>query len=219
MERIRESRKWLRTGWLVLLAASACVGEGGGLCPDGRTPCGGQCVDLFTDPTNCGGCGATCSQGEFCHQGLCTPDCEDECRTPGEQRCSDKFAAAVATCGQHDDDACLEWGALAPCGPGQTCSNGQCGGGCSDECGRVGETICDEATDGVRSCGDFDDDACLEWSSVSECGAGAICDDGDCINACVEPGDDCRDFDDCCDDPDQGYHCCPIFHICVRDFW
>jgi hypothetical protein len=38
-------------------------------CPAGQTACGGTCVDLTSDPNNCGGCGLTCSSG--CTAGEC----------------------------------------------------------------------------------------------------------------------------------------------------
>jgi hypothetical protein len=53
-------------------------------CPDGRTRCGGVCVDTKWDQNHCGGCyaanpdnlsccnGALCPQGMPCHNGVCT---------------------------------------------------------------------------------------------------------------------------------------------------
>ncbi|HOW73403.1 MAG TPA: FG-GAP-like repeat-containing protein [Phycisphaerae bacterium] len=39
-------------------------------CPGGLT-CGGVCVDLMTDPDNCGSCGTVCDPGEACTGGQC----------------------------------------------------------------------------------------------------------------------------------------------------
>ncbi len=55
----------LATGWgtptLSLIAALACP-----------TSCGGTtCVDLATDPSNCGACGNSCGVGGFCVGGTC----------------------------------------------------------------------------------------------------------------------------------------------------
>ena len=56
--------------------------NGPGMCPSERpTRCGDDCVDLFTDPTACGGCGTMCAVGEVCEQGQCTEqtgDCRDD---------------------------------------------------------------------------------------------------------------------------------------------
>jgi hypothetical protein len=49
----------------------------GGTCLD--TVCGSVCVDLQTDPTNCGGCGQACSNSHAtpsCADGKCTSDCD-----------------------------------------------------------------------------------------------------------------------------------------------
>jgi hypothetical protein len=55
---------------------ATCVkGAGGGCtCPPGQTACGGRCVDLNTDVSNCGACGTQCGQGgqpPCCVQGRC----------------------------------------------------------------------------------------------------------------------------------------------------
>jgi hypothetical protein len=54
-------------------------GGGNGGCPAGQTDCGnGQCVDLASDPNNCGRCGNVCA-GEACRNGACTCENEDDC--------------------------------------------------------------------------------------------------------------------------------------------
>lgn len=40
-------------------------------CSAPMTTCGGSCVDLTTDPTNCGACGATCTKAQHCMSGVC----------------------------------------------------------------------------------------------------------------------------------------------------
>jgi hypothetical protein len=40
------------------------------LCEDPLVPCAGQCVDLLTDPENCGECGNVCPSG-ICEEGIC----------------------------------------------------------------------------------------------------------------------------------------------------
>lgn len=52
-----------------------CVG-GECACRDEFTGCGGECVDLDSDPQNCGGCSASCD-AEVCLAGECQPDCQE----------------------------------------------------------------------------------------------------------------------------------------------
>ncbi len=52
-------------------------GDGGPGCAAGETSCAGTCVDLQTDPDNCGTCGSACGTGDVCCGGGCveTTDC------------------------------------------------------------------------------------------------------------------------------------------------
>jgi hypothetical protein len=205
--------------WVVALALAGCSADEGGECSTGQVKCGEQCVATDSDPQHCGECGNKCAQDQFCHLGVCAQRCDHECRTQGELRCADAPENGVVSCGNHDTDVCLEWGGLQSCGAGETCSGAVCSGTCENECETDGQTECDDGQDGFKTCGDYDDDACLEWSAVSECGSDEICQDGACQAGCIEPDEDCKEWDDCCDYPDQGYHCCPVFHFCVKDFW
>jgi hypothetical protein len=60
-----------------MVAAAGAAGCGsedgvvGGDCATGYTQCGLQCIDLETDPQNCGSCGAACPAGMGCSQGVC----------------------------------------------------------------------------------------------------------------------------------------------------
>ena len=40
-------------------------------CPPGSAMCGGSCIDILWDGTNCGGCGFQCAPLEFCNWGVC----------------------------------------------------------------------------------------------------------------------------------------------------
>jgi hypothetical protein len=40
-------------------------------CAPETNRCGNQCVDVLTDPTNCGGCGRACNPGQICVNGAC----------------------------------------------------------------------------------------------------------------------------------------------------
>ena len=208
----------------LLLTAALCLplvgcAEVDGCPEEGQVLCGSQCVHLSTSPEHCGECDHACVQDQFCHLGACVQKCDHQCRSQGELRCADAPDNGVLSCGNHDSDVCLEWGGLVSCGAGDTCSAGACSSTCENECQPDGQAECDDGQDGYRTCGDYDDDACLEWSAVTECGSDELCQDGECAAGCIEPDEDCKEWDDCCDYPDQGYHCCPVFHFCVKDFW
>lgn len=52
-------------------------------CPPGLVLCRGACVDLTSDPLNCGLCGRVCAGGVDCRLGVCCPFgfevCGDRC--------------------------------------------------------------------------------------------------------------------------------------------
>ncbi|MBN2723337.1 MAG: CHAP domain-containing protein [Deltaproteobacteria bacterium] len=67
---------------------------------------------------------------------------------------------------------------------------------CSDECS-VGEVVCEGDT-GFRTCGNYDGDDCLEWSTVEFCSNEDICIDGvcqfnteSCVDECSSEGYSC----------------------------
>ena len=68
----------------------ACSSSGivGGDCRSGLTECSGKCLDLSSDPANCGSCGNACAEGVACVNGTCegswTPmTCDDVHGTVG----------------------------------------------------------------------------------------------------------------------------------------
>jgi hypothetical protein len=75
--------------------------------------CGGECVDLGTDPNNCGMCGNDC-MGDPCGAGVCQNDCggfPDQCGAS----CTDQ---------EIDPLNCGECGNV--CNADQLCFNGDC---------------------------------------------------------------------------------------------
>ncbi|MEM3405942.1 MAG: hypothetical protein QW117_03165 [Candidatus Pacearchaeota archaeon] len=87
---------------------------------------------------------------------------------------------------------------LISCNSGYICSEGICvasssggggsgGGGesCSDECssGQEEKSCVNSTTIKIRTCGNYDSDSCLEWSSYSyeSCSYNYICEEGSCI--------------------------------------
>jgi len=59
----------------IVIACVAGCGEDnyvvGGKCATGYTQCGVACVDLQSDPTNCGSCGNVCPSSTACSAGVC----------------------------------------------------------------------------------------------------------------------------------------------------
>ena len=61
------------------------------------------------------------------------------------------------------------------------------GSSCSNSCDNNGERIC--SGNGFKSCGDLNNDGCLEWSVITGCGSNQQCVSGSCVNnlpACTE---------------------------------
>ena len=171
-------------------------------CPDGQSCSGGTCQAQCSDECAAGSvrCGAQggvetcgnfdadacaewsagvpCAAGESCSAGVCAAGCQDEC-VQGATRCGD---GGVQRCGQHDADDCVEWGLGTACPAPTVCALGACVDSCQDECA-AGSRRCQG--DAVESCGNYDADACLEWSTTTPCDAGLICSGGQCVAQCV----------------------------------
>jgi len=159
-------------------------------CTDGCTVagarrCSGTQVETCGDSDGDGcldwGASEACGQGLVCANGFCALACEDACSTVGATKCD---ANAVATCGDFDDDGCLEWGQPTACSGTESCSNGRCAEACVSECPALGATRCDGA--GVSTCGDTDADPCREWGTVVPCGEGLTCSNGACAATCSD---------------------------------
>jgi peroxiredoxin len=69
-------------------------------CPSGETLCNNTCVDLSTDPNNCGKCANSCASGESCESGVCacSPTIFSEGAPEVTSPCTVAFAASVTTC-------------------------------------------------------------------------------------------------------------------------
>jgi len=64
---------------------------------------------------------------------------------------------------------------------------------CNDECVVAGQKKC--TGNGYQVCGNYDTDACLEWSSIMNCQTNAVCSNGACISS-SQPAcqDECFQF-------------------------
>ncbi len=164
--------------------ADACAGDGERACtPDGYQRCG----QFDEDPCLEWSVTIACAPGASCFEGECIPDCNDEC-APGERRCEGN---AFVTCGQNDDDACLEAGAPIVCREDERCDNGDCvpaDAPCEDDCDADGVLSCD-GEGAFRRCGQYDADPCLEHSAPVPCAGFQICRAGACVASCE---DDCQ---------------------------
>lgn len=260
----------------LLSTTAGCDSDSGGGCTEeGRTYCGGECVDTSSDKKHCGECGNECAEGQVCRSGRCADEscvddcgsgekrcdpgltnryqvcgdlhgngclqwgplmecdaglvcsggectadtCVDDCGPAGSLRCADPPLVGLEVCSDYDADACLEWGGFTPCADGETCISETCTTGCVDDCFPPDLRVCDDVLNGYKVCGLFDEDDCFEWSVVHECDSAESCSGGECVEECIEPDEDCENYNDCCDYPEQNYHCCPVFKFCVEDFW
>jgi uncharacterized repeat protein (TIGR01451 family) len=52
---------------------------------------------------------------------------------------------------------------------------------CTNECSVAGATQCNGTT-GYKTCGNYDSDSCLEWSTVTNCSTNQTCSGGTCAN-------------------------------------
>ncbi len=146
--------------------------------------CAPDCVGKLCGGDGCGGSCGACGTGEFCSEGgtTCAATCDgttcgaatccdrtccgDECCVDG-QACVDHSWCCTPRCEGRvcGDDGC--GGSCGGCAPGCACVLGACDC-CDDECAEAGRRRCAET--GWQECGRFDDDGCLEWSAVHDCG-------------------------------------------------
>jgi hypothetical protein len=143
------------------LDVSIGVDDGPG-CPMGTAQCNGVCVDVNSDPSNCGACGNQCMMPASCVAGSCQIACP-----PGTVNCG---AGCVDTF--NDPNNCGGCGLV--CAAGTSCNMGMCGGGgCPgglQQCGGA----CVDVTSDNNNCG----------SCGSVCSAGSFCKS----SACQTPG-------------------------------
>lgn len=154
--------------------------------------------------------GDTCSDECIAHTTICVGD-------------------AVQTCGDYDDDSCLEYGDQTACLPSQSCSLGACTNvdQCTDDC-TLGTPVC--VGDAVASCGEFDSDTCADLGTFTPCASGETCSNGVCSESCTDECTDgateclnsvtervCGDFDsDTCSDWGQPTACADN-EVCIED--
>ncbi len=139
----------------------------------------------------------SCAKGKICQNNHCTTDqnnkdCTSECRN-GSKSCTPDGKTMV--CGDFNDDGCFE-NMISPCKTDEVCKNGICTKNtdehdeCIDECPQADTTQCSDDGNGLKICGNYDDDICLEWSDFSECPDNVKCSAGTCgcRNECDQNG-------------------------------
>jgi hypothetical protein len=126
-----------------------------GSCPSGQTVCNGTCVNMSTDPKNCGKCGNTCASGS-CESGVCA-GCPS-----GQTVCNDTCVNIntdpknCGKCGNICASGSCENGICAACPSGQTVCNDTCVDISTDpnNCGKCGNTCApgESCLNGVCAC-------------------------------------------------------------------
>ncbi len=163
----------------------ACETSCGGATPD---RCGDACVDLASDPTSCGACGAVCPGAPFgtavCDAGACELACD-----AGYHVCGDACAedASVASCGASCSPCPV------PANASATCDGTACGYACLPgfaDCDGSAANGCESDLSAPSSCGACAND-CTALPGVSSsavrCTAGAC----DVTGACAPGRADC----------------------------
>ena len=134
-----------------------------GVADDGITRCGGACVDLQNDASNCGGCGIACGGGTGCVRGACV--CPASAATACGGRCVDRQSDPV-NCG-----ACG-----VTCSTGTSCQAGRCAataGSCPSSCATGADcTTCRTPSDPAGSSYCCLSGLCI-YTSSSACGTDA----------------------------------------------
>ncbi|MHB8418766.1 MAG: hypothetical protein ACYDCL_11865 [Myxococcales bacterium] len=167
-------------GGVCSLVQSFCIdascADGGAFCQLGNgglgACCAGACADIFNSPSNCGGCGVTCSTGRLCVHGSCV--IPGSC-TAGSQGGDCALAGAAgggvccgAACADSYGDPANCGGCGLACPPGTACVQGAC-----------------LLPDGGTAC------------SAAACPPGSVCSIGPpfgsaaCITPCGADGDQC----------------------------
>ncbi len=143
-------------------------------CASPKVCYSGGCIDLFTDPNNCGAVGNFCS-------GTCTNgQCVDACAAIGapcqaNQTCCD-VGGGVFACRSTSTDMlnCGACGRACSSTGANACLNGQCACGSGAECSG-GRTCCS------NSCKDTTSDVYNCGSCGNACGVGLTCSGGQCM--------------------------------------
>ncbi|TNE51840.1 MAG: hypothetical protein EP343_02985 [Deltaproteobacteria bacterium] len=149
--------------------SSLCV-SGVCQCPQGKTSCGGTCVDTATSTQHCGGCGIRCKGNATCKNGVCD-SCEDVCYSGSYPRCTNTNT---------DANHCGYCNAMCSSGT-RGCNKGKCA------CADAKQTACLSQTVGgsyphyLYSCFDLSSNNQHCGQCRNACGQGSKCTQGKCV--------------------------------------
>lgn len=176
------------------ICAGECVDSCGG-CPEPDPFCGDMACNGDEDCGSCPG-DCTCPPGQACDGSSCVeclPACEGlEC---GDDGCG----GSCGVCG--DEEECVGGLCQGPCQPdctGLSCGDDGCGGICG-EC-EEGESCVAGDCQAEELCGNGALDAGEQCEVDSDCGTAAVCEECQCVIACVPDCTDKACGDDGCGD-------------------
>jgi hypothetical protein len=153
--------------------------------------CGGQCVDIYNDSSNCGGCGGICVNQTTCQYGGCygpnfgfVTCTNDEC--PSGDACGYYGAVCrTASCKGADEGTACAYGLQNSFGYSYVINGTCCSGTCvstnadSSNCGACG------ASCGTDSCSGYG--YCTSTSCSPACKNGEVCANGVCVGSVCDP--------------------------------
>lgn len=175
-------------------------------CDSNRRCCGETCIDVLTDPKNCGTCGVACPDGIACVDGKC--DVKPTCQCSDGKVC-DENGDCVVKCGSslcRPDESCCgntctTLDTVKHCG---SCDNACQGnapfcqyGACADKCS---PQTCEAQS---AQCGTVND-GCGNALDCGSCADGKVCTSNQCVDppcsptTCATKGKNCGFIDDGC---------------------
>lgn len=156
-------------------------------CDSNRRCCGETCIDVLTDPKNCGTCGVACPDGIACVDGKC--DVKPTCQCSDGKVC-DENGDCVVKCGSslcRPDESCCgntctTLDTVKHCG---SCDNACQGnapfcqyGACADKCS---PQTCEAQS---AQCGTVND-GCGNALDCGSCADAKVCTSNQCVEACT----------------------------------
>jgi hypothetical protein len=94
------------------------------------TPTGVACINVMSDPSNCGGCGITCGSGQFCGNGICAASGGTDAGTAPPKCVGTQVSCVAPTgapyCADLSSDSANCGGCQKQCPAGWACSGGTC---------------------------------------------------------------------------------------------